>query len=188
MYVEPALPRYQLAYPAGGIRIAIPARRNWPMLLFMCFWLCFWAVGESNVAAQLADGGNKGPELFLYAWLFAWTLGGGSVLLTILWQLFGREVVSISDGAIDYRVDVFGLGRTRSYAINQVTQLRAVDFVTGTFNQRAAMRLPFFGAPTGPIAFDYGAETIRMAPSLDEAEARLLLAKLRERLPASVWA
>ena len=52
-------------------------------------------------------------------------------------------------------------------------------------NQRAAMP-PLFGAGMGPIAFDYGQRSFRIAPSLDEAEARSLITILAERLPRAV--
>ena len=31
MNIEPALPRYRLGYGVDGLRVAIPARRDWPI-------------------------------------------------------------------------------------------------------------------------------------------------------------
>ena len=183
MNLEPALPRYRLNHDMGGPRVAIPARRNWFVMVFYCVWLVGWAVGETTVLAERVKGKHHAPQAFMAVWLAGWTCGGAYVLLTILWQLCGRELLTIAPDALHYRVEIFGIGRTSSYAIGQVTRLRAVEFNSSIFKAKP----PFFGAPTGPLAFDYGARTIRCAPSLDEAEARLLLAELKEQLPASVF-
>jgi hypothetical protein len=187
MNIEPALPRYRLDHDMGGLRVAIPARRNWFIIAFYCLWLVGWALGETTVLAELVKGEHRAPQAFMAVWLAGWTCGGAYVLLTILWQLCGRELLTIAPDALHHRVEIFGIGRTRSYALGQVTRLRAVEFNASIFTSQAAAKPPFFGAPTGPLAFDYGARTIRCAPSLDEAEARLLLAELKEQMPASVF-
>jgi hypothetical protein len=187
MNIEPALPRYEMAHEVDGLRIAIAARRNWFIIVFYCLWLVGWAVGETTVLAELAKGDHRAPQAFMAIWLTGWTCGGAYVLLTILWQLCGRELLTIAPDAMHFRAEIFGIGRTRSYAIGQITRLRAVEFNASIFTCQAAAKPPFFGATTGPLAFDYGARTIRCAPSLDEAEARLLVAALKEQLPASVF-
>lgn len=57
--------------------------------------------------------------------------------------------------------------------------------VGGTF-ALATVLWHLAGGGYGPIAFDYGARTFRFAPSLDEAEARLLINELAPRLPNAV--
>ena len=42
---------------------------------------------------------------------------------------------------------------------------------------------PFVGMRSGPLAFDYGAKTIRFGSGVDEAEARVILASIRTRFP-----
>ncbi|HZV67344.1 MAG TPA: hypothetical protein VFG03_20860 [Telluria sp.] len=186
MHVEPALPRYQLERTPGGIRVAIPARRNWFVILFISVWLVAWAFGERSAIEQLTDPQKPSQGAFLFIWLIGWTLGGAWALLSVLWQMFGKEIIIVEHGVIVHSADILGIGRTRSYAANQVTRLRAVDYTSSMRSNQAAWKPPFFGAAAGPIAFDYGARSIRIAPSLDEAEARLLVPKLTERLPANV--
>lgn len=185
MHVEPALPRYQIEHTASGIRVAVPARRSWFVILFLCVWFAGWIFGETSAISQLTDPQKKSADAFLFIWLIGWTLGGGWVLLTVVWQLFGKEIIMVEQGAIAHRAEILGIGRTWLYATNQVTHLRAVEFSSNMLSKQAAWKPPFFGDMGGPIAFDYGARSIRIAPSLDEAEARLLVHKLQGRLPAS---
>lgn len=187
MHIEPALPRFQLSYTGDGTRVLIPARRNWFILLFLCAWMGGWVMGETSALAQLAHGGDAGSGGFLYVWLALWTAGGAFALLSILWQLCGQEVLSVSDGTLTYRVEIAGLGRSRSYATSQITRLRTTEFDCSVFGNQGVAKLPFFGPMTGPLVFDHGSSTIRLAPSLDEAEARLLLVQLQQLLPANMF-
>lgn len=185
MHLEPALPRYQFAHTPSGIRVTVPARRHWLAIIFICLWLIAWAFAEIQVISKLSQQEMASQHAFLYVWLTGWTLGGGWALLTLLWQLSGKESISVEHGAMIHRVEVLGVGRSRSFAAHEIRHLRAVDYASNMFSNQAAWKPPFFGVTTGPLAFDYGAKAIRIAPSLDEAEARLLLPKLMERLPAS---
>ncbi len=188
MYLEPGLPRYQLAHIGDRFEVTIAARRSWPVLLFLCLWLTIWSTGFFHGARSVFIGADQAPLVFTCVWLGAWTMGGLAVLSTILWQLVGKERITADHSGIAYRVAIFGIGRTRRYGLEAISNLRAVDFSISAFHNQNAMRPPFFGAITGPIAFDYGAKAVRIGASLDEAEARSLLIGLREQLPASAFA
>ncbi|RSZ38273.1 MULTISPECIES: hypothetical protein [unclassified Variovorax] len=189
MNVEPLAARYVIeTTPGGGLRAVVPARKHWLFLLFMCVWLTGWCFGEFTAANQLLHPRRHGTDerWFLTLWLAGWTVGGAWAFFCVLWQLFGRELISVEEGSLVHRVEIWGLGRTRAYAIHAISRLRVVEFSFDFFrNQRAAMP-PLFGAGMGPIAFDYGQRSFRIAPSLDEAEARSLITILAERLPRAV--
>jgi len=187
MNVQPLAARYSIeTTPSGGLRAVVPARKHWLFLLFMCVWLGGWCFGEFTAVSQLLSPSPRGGQWFLTFWLVGWTLGGAWAFFCVLWQLFGRELISVEEGALIHRVEICGLGRTRAYAAQAISRLRVVEFSFDVFrNQRAAMP-PLFGAGMGPIAFDYGQRTFRIAPSLDEAEAHSLVSTLAARLPRAV--
>jgi hypothetical protein len=188
MNIKAALPRYQLARQPGGVSVVIPAPRRWLQVLAMSVWLCFWANAELSVGSEMltSGAGAKGP--FIYLWLAMWTGAGGLVLTTILCELFGKELLLVDAGSLSYRVQVFGLGRTRRYLLNQISQLQVVPVPDAKLCKRRRLMLPFFGKATGVIAFDYGAEQVQVAMSLDCAEARLLMPQLKEHLPSAAFA
>lgn len=187
MQIDPSQPRYQLTQTLEGLQIEIPARRQWLLIIFLSVWMCGWAVGEVTVIRQLTLGDGGEDDWFLMIWLAGWTVGGAWACLSILWPLFGKELITLGSGGIDYRVQLLGFGRNRSYASTHISGLRPVDFSSSWFGNQAMMQPPFFSPPIGPIAFDYGADTIRIARSLTEAEARILMATLRQRLPAALF-
>jgi len=178
MHVEPQSPRFTLETTADGHRAVIPARHNWFVVLFLCAWLVGWVFGEVTVIYQLLSPSEKTPWLFLLAWLAGWTLGGAFALGAVLWQLAGREVVSVSPATLLHRVEAFGLGWSRSYKASEVKNFRATEYSTNPFTNQAAWFPPLTGSGFGPVAFDYGARTLRLGAALEEAEAKLLVQKL----------
>ncbi|NVM79510.1 hypothetical protein FHW83_005351 [Duganella sp. SG902] len=183
MDIQPQAARFHTEATADGLKVVIPARRNWVTVLFLSAWLGGWAMGETNVAGQLLHGGGKTAAAFLVFWLVAWTLGGIFALGSVLWQLAGREVLTANSTALIHRVEIFGLGVNRSYAASGIKNLRATERPASPTSNQRVLFPPLFGAGHGLIAFDYGARTIRTGSSLDEAEAKLLVSSLAPHLP-----
>jgi hypothetical protein len=183
MHIEPQSARFQIDNTRDGLRAIIPARRNWFIMLFLLAWLGGWAFGELNAARELLAASAKTPTAFLFFWLVGWTLGGAFALITVLWQVAGREVITVNSTTLSQRVEILGLGRTRSYRASEVKSLRATDYSINPFTNQRAWFPPLTGSGLGPVAFDYGARTFRFAPSLEEAEARMLVRALSSKLP-----
>ncbi len=186
MHVELQPARFSTDLTPEGLRLVVPARRSWGAIVFLCVWLGGWAFGELTVLQELMAPPENGdrPDLFLMVWLAGWTLGGVCVLGTILWQLAGREVITLDATTLTHRVTLLGLGRTRAYKVTEVKNLRATErSATERVADQASWFPPLAGAGHGPVAFDYGARTYRLAGALDEAEAKLLVETLHKRLP-----
>jgi hypothetical protein len=177
--------RAQVHSVPGGIELSIPARRKIVLILFFSFWLVGWCFGEVMVSQELLwpthpAHGDPPPFAFLAMWLCGWTVGGAFVLLSVLWMLAGRERAIFTGDAVTLRREVFGVGLSTMYQPSAVRDLRVIDIA-----------LPFalsfgrdtFGLSSGPIAFDYGAKTIRFAAGVDSAEAKQLVAKVLAAKP-----
>jgi hypothetical protein len=74
-FVQPASPRFLVNELPEGLRVTIPARRSWFIVVFMLCWLGGWTFGEVSVLIQLVNGKAGGGSLFL---LSGWA-GGLSV-------------------------------------------------------------------------------------------------------------
>ncbi len=183
MHVEPQSPRFTVESTSEGLCAVLPARRNWFVVLFLCAWLVGWVFGEVTAIHQLLSPSENSPRLFMLAWLVGWTLGGAFALAAVLWQLAGREVISVSAATLMHRVEAFGLGWSRAYKASEVKALRATEYASNPFTSQAAWFPPVTGSGFGPVAFDYGARTLRLGAALEEAEAKLLVEKLAARLP-----
>jgi hypothetical protein len=188
MQVELSAPRYSLEQTAEGLRVTIPARRNWFVLLFLLVWCAGWLFGEISAGNQLIHYSvrNEPERLFLAVWLLAWTAGGAFAIAAVVWQLAGREVIALDSATLSHRVEAFGVGRTRAFRVTDVRRLRATEWSNSPFSNQRTWFPPVFGGGYGPLAFDYGARTFRIAPGLDEAEANTLVKELKDRIPRSV--
>ena len=155
-------------------------------MLFLLAWLGGWVFGEVNAAGEIFKGDGKAPVAFMTFWLIGWTIGGASVLVTIAWQLAGREVITVNGATLSHRIEMFGVGHSRLYRSSEVKNIRATEFSTSLFTNQRSWFPPMFGSGYGPVAFDYGARTIRVAPSLEEAEAKMLVRQLASRLPRTL--
>ena len=155
-------------------------------MLFLMAWLGGWVFGEVSAVGQLLNPGEKTPSAFLAFWLAGWTLGGAFAASAVIWQLAGREVIVINSSTLTHRAEAFGLGLSRSYRTADVKNFRSTEYALNPFTNQRALFPPVTGSGFGSVAFDYGARTIRMAPSLEEAEAKMLVRELSSKLPSKL--
>ncbi len=183
MFVKPPGPRHQVIERGDGIAIRIPARRNIFILAFLTFWLCGWAVGEVSAPVAFFASAKKDPgaAAFLLFWLCGWTLGGAFALGVWLWQFKGCELIAAFPAGLSIRHEVFGCGRTKSYDVAEIRDLRVAPSSYDPFDFRS--RMGVWGLGRGSIAFDYGFKTFRFAAGVDEAEARIILQRITDALP-----
>jgi hypothetical protein len=178
--IDPLASRVTVTDGPGGIRLLIPAKRNWFLILFMGFWLCAWAVGEIMVPTQFFKGEIPGMAMiFVLAWLGGWTVGGAFAIYSWLWNLMGREIITVHGRALTTRRDIGGYGFDKEYDLAQVRDLRVSVMGFNPWDFSASLQ--FWGLGGGLVAFDYGAKTYRFGAGLDEAEAKLVAGKITER-------
>jgi len=178
-YVQPALMRSTITPEPNGIKVVIPAKRNWFILLFLSFWLCGWAVGEFTVPFEFFKNDTpSGAKLFSLAWLGAWTIGGGFAIYAWLWQIKGEEIITLTPAALLKKRSVFGYGRQHEYGIQHVKNLRVAPQGYNPFDFASVGQ--FWGVSGGAIAFDYGAKTYRFGAGLDESEANQIVSQMKQ--------
>lgn len=177
MKAAPALRRSTVREEPGLFEIRIPTKANIFIVVFMLAWLGGWTMGEVSVISELLSGRSGEGTGFMAFWLIGWTVGGGLAIYTVLWMIAGREVLRLMGDHLSIRREIFGVGRTREYDLSHVSNLRVAS----------ADPSPFWGPRTFPgmhpgiIAFDYGASTVRMGQSIDEAEALQITRELNAR-------
>lgn len=160
--------------------IVIPARRNWFALSFLPIWLTLWTIGGIMAIYALFTA----FELFLVVWLCGWALGWLYAASTIAWQLFGKETIRVEAGQLIHACHAPLWNRELVYNVAEIRGLSS-DRGPSIFEGRH-LQTPFLTyGRIGVIKFHYGAKTIHMAASLDEAEGRQLVDWLAARLPLS---
>jgi hypothetical protein len=164
------------------VQIIVPARKNWFVIIFLSAWLCGWFIGEIFVLnAIIAGSAGSSGGIFLLVWLVAWTVGGFLAIKSWLWIIKGKEIITVGQGqlSIDRKGALFF--KPRVYDLNEVKNIRIQDdrpAFSGFAEKRSDNSM--FNS-TGIIRFDYGLRTIKFANGIDEAEAKYILDKLKER-------
>jgi hypothetical protein len=167
-----------------GLVVSIPAGANFLVLAFVLVWLIVWTYAGLSA---FAEAGKPGPQqTFMMFWLIGWVCGEGFAACTLAWQLAGKEELVFRGAHLLHRVSVFGLGRTREFSSAQVRGIRTVPQILSPWHERLLMPPPF-GQGYGLIAFDFGAKTYRVGASLQEAEAKEIVAELQKRLPSEAF-
>lgn len=186
--IPPPAPRFTVETTLDGTRVLIPARRNWVLVAFLSLWLCGWVAGETMAAGFLRETLSAEGALFaspfLLFWLLGWTVGGAVVISVLLWNLIGKEVVTLEHGVMTIAKRIGPLGLPKRYDLSHVRDARvAPPPVRSSRRHYRGSGWPGFGVALAGIAFDYGARTFHFGADLDEAEAKYLLDILHPRLP-----
>ncbi len=180
MIEKPANGRAIIKHDFNSLYIEIPSKNNWFIIIFLTVWMGGWIVSEVFVIRIIINANSPiYANAFLLFWLLGWTIGGLLALYTILWQLIGRETISIEKGILTIDKSVKGIGRKKQYEIKSIRNLdinptQDIGVWGGGYNRN------MFMSKVGKIKFDYGMKTIKFANDIDEAEARMIFKKLKE--------
>ena len=177
---QPTDARITITDTSQGLRIVMPCRRSWFVILFLVFWLCGWAVAEVMVANQFLNG-DAPPEgeFFMMTWFGVWTVGGVFAIYAWLWQVMGKEMVTVHGQTFITRRDIGGLGFDKEYDLLQMRDLRVGQVGFNPLEFSSSLQL--WGVGGGVIAFEYGEKTYRFGAGLDEAEAKQAVTAIKKR-------
>ena len=153
--VEPPKHRATIRQDIGGLVISIPARRNWILILFLPAWLIGWSLGAVNLIETARRAGWGPQHLMAPIWIGV----GLWAIYYWLWNLVGKEIVTVAPTTLSVRREVLGLGRSKEFDLTQINELRVQSF----FNLYRGYWESWWGGC--PIAFDYGAKTYRFGAS-----------------------
>jgi hypothetical protein len=162
-----------------GLEIVIPAKRNPLVIALLGFWLVAWFMGETTALAEAVKGGIGRLPPILVFWLLLWTAGGVAALYIWLWTLVGKERVLIGASTLRMKRDILGFGRTRVYELRKIGRLQVVPQSAGSHNRDIVFK--FSGLAGGAIEFEYELRAIRFGFSLDEAEAGMVVERMKQR-------
>jgi len=104
-------------------------------------------------------------------------------LYVLLWNLIGKEIVTIHRDKIIVRQTVFGIGFRQTYQLSQVSNLRGSLTDPALFTLER--NLQDWGFAGGSIAFDYSGRVCRFGLLLSKEDADILAAKINQYLATS---
>ena len=180
MFEKPSKGRATIYQDIKALYISIPSKKNWAIILFMTFWMGGWVMGETFAIRMLFLSDEPGfPSAFLWLWLVGWTIAGAYVIYTIFWQIAGREIITLERGQLIIEKSVKGIGRKKVYDTRSIKNI-ALNLTEDSGPWGGNYNRNFAGMKGGKIKFDYGMKTVKFANAVHEAEARMILNKLKE--------
>lgn len=177
--IKPSKARATVSANPKGLEVIIPSRKNIFLILFLAAWLVAWAVAEVMVPTTFFKGDKPaGPVIFSVAWFVAWTIGGAFAIYVWLWNIAGKERITIDNLSLTIKRELFGYGREKEYEMSHIANLRVSPQPFNPFSFSASLQ--FWGIGGGVLAFDYGSRTYRFGSGVEEAEANQLIGKIKE--------
>jgi len=167
--------RITVLHIARGIAVQVKSKKQ-ISLLFLPVWITVWTIGGVTAIKALLTGQAPG---FLIFWLCGWVVGETLAVYTFLWTAFGKEVISVDQGILTIKKDLFGYGFKKELPIHELNNLRTSAPFGSTWSNRQ------WGISGGTVAVDQNYKTHRFGISLEEPEARALVKELRSYLPKS---
>ncbi len=153
------------------IKISMLKRIDFITLLLTLFGL--WGF---ILYSQLRIGIDLG---FAYCW-------GGVILLplyALLWNVIGKEIITITSNKIMIKQTILGVGFRQTYQLSQVNNLRGSLPKPAKFTFER--NLQSWGLASGSVAFDYKGNICRFGLLLSKEDADVLVAKINQYLRAS---
>jgi hypothetical protein len=186
-------PRATVSDSPEGFEVVMPAPRMWLLIVFLGLWLAGWATGEAFALRGLLTPAPLAVRGFLVVWLAFWTVGGASALSLCALMLAGHERVRLRPDVLVIQRELLGMGPTKTYTLDRVSNLRAQDLPpVGSLTkapgdsapltpEQAASALRFLGIGGPGISFDYAGKPVRFGLALEAMEARQIVAQLQAR-------
>ena len=173
--------RLQRLPTVSGMELHILAKKDWGSLIFIPVWLVFWTFGGITAMKWVIHPGPSTPRAFITLWLAGWLLGEVWAIYWWLWSGFGKEIVTIREGALSIRRDILGYGRTRSFPTGSVKNLRASGFFpSDSYWDNYLVQLKLAG---GTVGIDVQGQVKKFGIQLTEPEAQEVVRELKPYLP-----
>lgn len=182
--IKPAPARAVIADTPKGLQITIPTKKNYFIIVFLGLWLIGWLAGAIGVPVGLFRDGKAAPDAaFVIIWLLFWLAFGGFTIYAWLWNVVGKEIITVDGTLLSLKHDLLGRGRVKQFELAHVRYLRPSPLAFHPWDFRSGVQV--WGLGGGTIAFDYGARTYRFGSSIDEAEARQIAKMIAARYKLS---
>lgn len=185
MQTESQLAPFQHEATAAGLRITIPRRRSGALLfvvmVLLAILIFFAYMDYRSIRDALAMEGPR--RLFNVVGVLFFTYGCYTLTRMFLCYRGRNETIMVNSSSLEYKMEIFGVSRTRAYRSSAVRHLRLT-----AFQEREPMRgrdydLRPLSTNRGFVAFDYEGNTVRLAPALSEESAAQLVKQIAAYLP-----
>tara|TARA_R110000868_G_scaffold306734_1_gene568005 strand:+ start:36133 stop:36714 length:582 start_codon:yes stop_codon:yes gene_type:complete len=157
----------------GEIEFIFYPKKQWFSIIFIHIWLIGWLFGEVTVINILffegsmfnSDTSEGGSYIFLFIWLTFWTYGGFQTIMTLIWMMFGEELVKIKRQDITITRVLAFVRKKKTFELENVKNLIIQIEKGDMFSKKKKVKTAFKNY--GSIRFDYKGREKRFGVDLD---------------------
>lgn len=161
----------------NSVTITIPAKRNFFTVFFTLFGLSSQIFIGYIFSTLMLRFAKHVPDTFWVLFLGGFGYSIVTALLSLLWYIIGKEVITIERGILTLKKVGAPFARTKSYAIADTGNFRTVETNNSFWNRNK--KAPY--REDGAIIFDYGMKSKEFGMGIDEPEAIYLVNFLKEK-------
>ncbi|VWX54075.1 hypothetical protein NOVOSPHI9U_590015 [Novosphingobium sp. 9U] len=156
--VEAGQPKLRVEWKEGVEHLRLPAKKSWFGSAFLGAWLLLWVWGGSKAAIIHPQDATTA------VWLILWVLVLAATAIWLIGQLAGVDIVRVHQGELEITRRAGPFARTWRYSTRMIDNLRIDTSQRTGEDFDGAQYVPFTKQQWGAVRFDYGAETIHLAP------------------------
>jgi hypothetical protein len=141
------------------------------LLMAVPFFLCFGLGSAAQIILLMSagrSGWDPGGTVFLVLLMIVCVLASGS----LLWNLFGREVIAIDGRRVTFRKEVWGVGRSVALPADTINSIAMRPWSV------SELRESLWGVGVGKVRLKVGKNEHTVGIGLTDAEAHLLAERL----------
>ena len=181
------LVRHRAEFLGEQLILHIPSRQSSAQVPYLLIWLIVCLFGCLTAVSTL-NRVSLGRHLFMLAWVIFWMTSGLFAITTLLWLLFGEEVIVLSDEQLSIKRQIFGVGKTKSFDTGRINDFRVLSHPAAptVCNSHRGNQIPLLWKMTGPMTFAYDTQTYRFGDGVDKAEAQQIVTEIQKYNPKFV--
>jgi len=165
--------RYKVS-EENGLNITIYTKKRYVFLMgILLFFVCWSLVGI--LAIKKYTGYQE--KFFLMIWLLFWFIAECFLLIVLLWNLFGKENVTISENKLTVKKILFFEFYKRIFNLSEVRNIK----VTGFFCVKGSLmyNMVYWGFVGEVIKFEYNEKKYGFGIQIEEEEAVKLVEMIK---------
>ncbi|MGQ0828679.1 MAG: hypothetical protein ACT4ON_09815 [Bacteroidota bacterium] len=138
--------------------------------LFLFIWLFLWTLSGIIILAQYFILTDPDTKAAILVWLGFWAYFEYKTFKAFMWRKFGLEKIKLCDGKFFYKRDVAGKGKIKVFEIDFIKDLRIIQSKENSFLEN--LNNSYWVIAGEKLAFDYYGKEIRFGIQLDQPDVK----------------
>lgn len=152
---------------------------SWKQTLLIS-WFVAWTFCGIVVGSQFGNDLSRDLYILVVVYMSFWLYFEYKIAHSVLWRLFGKELIILEPGYLKLKRDIKGYGKIKPYFKENIKGLRLMEKNNRSFAQ--SYNDSFWVIGGEKIVFDNLGTQQGFGLQLEEAEAKKLLQYLRKKI------